>query len=332
MHRPAFWLAAFAFTLALAIAADPAGATFSITAVDPVTGEVGSAGASCISGSIILSDMHPGVGVIHTQSFYLGANQAYARSLMETGHSPQEIIDLVVENDAQGDPSRRQYAITDLVDGGRSAGYTGSNCIDYANHFLGTTFAVAGNILLGSTVLLNMEAAFTGTTGTLADKLMAALQGANLPGADTRCSSSGRPAISAFIRVARPDDPIDDLFLDLNVNNTSASENPIDILQGLYDEFVGTTAVPDARPTLDLAATPNPFRSGVSVTYDLPQATRIRAAAFDAVGRQVEVLFDGRQPAGPVRLSWSTDVAPGVYFIRIETAYHAHTARVVRVR
>ena len=44
--------------------------TFSIVAVDPVTGEVGSAGASCIAGSIIISDIHTGVGVIHTQSYW----------------------------------------------------------------------------------------------------------------------------------------------------------------------------------------------------------------------------------------------------------------------
>ncbi len=37
-------------------------ATFSIIAYDPVTGEIGSAGASCIAGSIILSDILPGIG------------------------------------------------------------------------------------------------------------------------------------------------------------------------------------------------------------------------------------------------------------------------------
>ena len=56
-------------------------ATFSIVAVDTTTGEVGSAGGSCIAGSIIISDIHPGVGAIHTQSYYLSANQNYALSL-----------------------------------------------------------------------------------------------------------------------------------------------------------------------------------------------------------------------------------------------------------
>ena len=57
-------------------------ATFSIVAVDTNTGEVGSAGGSCIAGSIIISDIHPGIGAIHTQSYYLPANQNYASTLM----------------------------------------------------------------------------------------------------------------------------------------------------------------------------------------------------------------------------------------------------------
>ncbi len=70
-------------------------ATFSIVAVDTTTGEVGSAGGSCIAGSIIISDIHPGVGAIHTQSYYLQANQNYASTLMDQGFSPFEIMELL---------------------------------------------------------------------------------------------------------------------------------------------------------------------------------------------------------------------------------------------
>ena len=66
-------------------------ATFSIVAVDTNTNEVGSAGGSCIGNSIIISDIHPGVGVIHTQSYWNQANQNYASSLMESGYSPSDI-------------------------------------------------------------------------------------------------------------------------------------------------------------------------------------------------------------------------------------------------
>ena len=56
--------------------------TFSIVAVNPYTGEVGSAGASCIAGSIIISDVHPGYGAIHTQSYWLSGNQNLASNYM----------------------------------------------------------------------------------------------------------------------------------------------------------------------------------------------------------------------------------------------------------
>ena len=85
--------------------------TFSIVAIDPETGEVGSAGASCIAGSIIISDIHPGVGAIHTQSYWNGANQNNASDLMDEGASPAEIIDYLINNDIGNNPSIRQYGI-----------------------------------------------------------------------------------------------------------------------------------------------------------------------------------------------------------------------------
>ena len=54
--------------------------TFSIVAADPNTGEIGSAGATCISaedGALAISDIVLGVGAIHTQSFYLPTNHLY---------------------------------------------------------------------------------------------------------------------------------------------------------------------------------------------------------------------------------------------------------------
>ena len=74
--------------------------TFSIVAVDTNTKEVGSAGGSCIANSIIISDIHPGTGVIHTQSYYLPANQSYASSLMDEGYSPDEICYVSFTNKA----------------------------------------------------------------------------------------------------------------------------------------------------------------------------------------------------------------------------------------
>ena len=208
--------------------------TFSIVAVDTITGKVGSAGASCIQGSIIISDIHPGVGAIHTQSYWNAINQDSASSLMDQGYAPQDIIDWLVANDAQNDPTIRQYGIIDLIEGGRSAGYTGENCFDFKGHKLGENYAIQGNILLGQSILDDMEAAFLTQYGTFEEKLMASLMAANVTGADTRCTPYGTPAISAFIRVADPDNSEDSLYMDINVNNAPLTLNPLDSLNVLY--------------------------------------------------------------------------------------------------
>jgi len=208
--------------------------TFSIVAVDTLTGQVGSAGASCIQGSIIISDIHPGLGAIHTQSYWNASNQDSASSLMEQGYAPKDIIDWLVENDAQNNPTIRQYGVVDLLNGGRSAAFTGENCSDFKGHKIGDTYAIQGNILLGQSILDDMEEAFLSQYGTFEEKLMASLMAANVVGADTRCTPYGTPSISAFIRVSDPNDYEDQLFMDINVNNAPLTLNPLDSLHVLY--------------------------------------------------------------------------------------------------
>ena len=209
--------------------------TFSIVAVDTLTGQIGSAGASCIQGSIVISDIHPGLGAIHTQSYWNASNQDSASSLMEQGYAPQDIIDWLVENDAQNDPTIRQYGIVDLLEGGRSVAFTGENCSDFKGHKIGDTYAIQGNILLGQSILDDMEEAFLTQYGTFEEKLMASLMAANVVGADTRCTPYGTPSISAFIRVSDPnDDNADHLYMDVNVDNAPLTLNPLDSLHVLY--------------------------------------------------------------------------------------------------
>ena len=212
--------------------------TFSIVAVDTLNHQVGSAGASCIGNSVIISDIHPGLGAIHTQSYYLQYNQNYASELMSLGLSPSEIIDMLVENDIQNNSGIRQYGIVDLEENGRSSAFTGENCIDYKGHITGATYSIQGNILLGEYILTQMESNFINTDGTLADKLMAAMQGANIPGADTRCLNDSISSLSSFIRVSNPEDDSNNVFLDLRVNNTLGDSEPIDLLQEMYNDWI----------------------------------------------------------------------------------------------
>jgi uncharacterized Ntn-hydrolase superfamily protein len=220
-------------------------ATFSIVAVDPETGEVGSAGGSCIAGSIIISDLHISQGVIHTQSYYHPTNQNNASNYMNQGYSPQEIINYLIDNDVSNNPGIRQYGVVDLENNGRSASFTGETCSDWKGHLNGATYAIQGNILLGPEILEEMEENFLNANGPLSHKLMSALQGAKVPGADTRCLDEGISTLSSFIRVAKPENNPNDIFLDLNVNSVTSHHNqtgewidPIDSLQTLYDGWV----------------------------------------------------------------------------------------------
>lgn len=215
--------------------------TFSIVAVDTTTGEIGSAGASCVTfqniGAFIISDVIEGIGAVHTQSYWLSANQVKARNYMLAGYSPQQIIDSLVANDAQGNPHIRQYGVIDLTRNGESAAYTGVNCLDYKNHVTGPCYAIQGNILLGQHVIDSMHTAFLNSNGLpLADRLMKTLQAAKIVGADSRCTSNGTSSLSAFIKVVRIGDN-GNYYLQEIVPNTTANVDPIDLLQEKFDQW-----------------------------------------------------------------------------------------------
>ena len=149
--------------------------TFSIVAVDSVTGEIGSAGASCVGsstyyphGAAVLSDVIPGIGAIHTQASYLPGNQQYAHELMMQGLPPQQIIDSLIAHDAGNNPNPRQYGIVDYNNGHpRAASYTGSTCQNYKNDTNNIYYSIQGNILLGQLVIDSMQARFLNTKDLL---------------------------------------------------------------------------------------------------------------------------------------------------------------------
>ena len=219
--------------------------TFSIVAVDPETGEVGSAGASCVDlnsfpgfSNDFLGELFPGLGAINTQAWYNQINQISARNRMNSGDSPAEIIEWLVDNDVSGQPELRQYGIVAIIDEeSHSAAHTGSSTDDYKNHITGPNYAIQGNILLGQEVLDSMESRFLNASGDLACKLMAAMQGANMIGADARCTSNGTSSLFAFIKVAQPSDAFGNPSFVQSVKTANgAGIEPIDSLQTLFDQ------------------------------------------------------------------------------------------------
>ena len=220
--------------------------TFSIVAIDSITKEVGSAGATCgdavlwpgTQGAVLISDVIPGLGAIHTQSYWNEQNQDQAHEKLIEGYTAEEIISWLTYNDAENNPSVRQYgAITLINDSIKSDAYTGENCFDYKNHIIGDNYAIQGNILLGQSILDSMESRFLNTPGTLSEKLMASLQGAKVIGADTRCYDSQVSSLSAFLRVAKSDDPPNDFYIDIIVEATPDLIDPIDVIQEEFNNL-----------------------------------------------------------------------------------------------
>lgn len=315
--------------------------TFSICAVDPATGEVGSAGASCVNNCTILTDVHPGYGVVHTQASWLASNQNYARTLMDLKLSPQAIIDSLVLHDAQNNPTVRQYGIVDLTGGGRSAAYTGVNCLNYKNHITGPTYSIQGNILLGQAILDSMHSRFLNTPGSLSKKLMAAMQGAKVIGADTRCASWNTSSLSAFIKVAKPGDTTGVLYLDLQVLNAPFGRDPIDSMQVLYNNWL--TSVNNISSEIPQSYFlyqnfPNPFNPVTVIRYSIPsdikgQTSEVMLKVYDVLGNLVSTLVNENQKAGTYEVSWDAAGFPsGIYYYKIQSGNFTETKRMALIK
>lgn len=281
--------------------------TFSIVAVDTLTGEVGGAGASCIDesaiqgGVLIISDGIPGKGTIHTQSYWNATNQQNPHNCMLEGLSSQGIINWLIANDVQNNPQIRQYGIVDTDETGtpRSAAFTGINCMDYKNHITGLNYAIQGNILIGQQFLDSMEARFLNTEGTLPEKLMAALQGAKVPGADTRCMNDGTSSLSAFISVAKPGNQPGDFWCHLLVLSTPYGVEPIDVLQELFDEWLLWTSTSDEPFRLSSITTvaPNPAGNQIVFSIIMPDKVDILLIQILATdGRITDKLIYAGEP------------------------------------
>jgi uncharacterized Ntn-hydrolase superfamily protein len=161
--------------------------TFSIVARDSVTDELGIAVASrFFAVGTVVPWAQANVGVVATQSF---ANTSFgwrALDLMELGLTANETLEILIRDD--DNPGKRQLGMVDR--NGNSATYTGKDCITWAGGRSGPNYAIQGNILAGEKVIIAMEKTFLETTGTLADRLYAALLAGEANGGDSRGKQS----------------------------------------------------------------------------------------------------------------------------------------------
>ena len=201
--------------------------TFSVVARDPVTGALGAAvsTARLAVGNRVIHVEH-NVGAIATQANTnpLLAKEALQR--LQNGVTAKDALDAVLKADEKRD--ERQLSIIDAK--GNVAAFTGTKPDDYKNHVIGKDFIVAGNILVGKETLEAMASAFDALKGTLADRVMAALEAGQQAGGDRR----GKISAAIVVVNQAPSSNGYAKNIDLRIDS---SKDPVAELRVLYDAY-----------------------------------------------------------------------------------------------
>ena len=272
-----------------------ASATWSVIALDARTGQVIVASATCVrqagfpqrqpNGARDLMDVQavivPGVGVAACQAGVDNTreNQMLVYNELKKGTPPAQILELLKK-----DPNieRRQFGILAMPRGetitGRNnrAGFNGTGNSQSSLFFGGQVgpdifYQVQGNTLLGDQVMWQAALAFTRATGTLADRVMAAMEAADANGGDHRCNCGANPmdfvpcdnktAHVAYITIAEKNDEVGVThndgkyyaFLSVTDDNIKPGEsgNPVKTLRLRYNAWVqsGSPRLPPPGPT-----------------------------------------------------------------------------------
>ncbi|MBN1885075.1 MAG: T9SS type A sorting domain-containing protein [Candidatus Krumholzibacteriota bacterium] len=111
--------------------------------------------------------------------------------------------------------------------------------------------------------------------------------------------------------------------------------DPVELIDVLGLDVTGWEPAP---PAIALAHAPNPFVSSTEITVKLPEAGRLALVVYDAAGRRVRVLFDGRGNRGTNDFTWDgrddagRNAASGVYFLRMEATGVAVNRKMLKLK
>lgn len=137
------------------------------------------------------------VGAIATQA---GTNVLYGINglrLLKMGFSPQTALETMLREDP--DRELRQVIIIDKE--GRSVAFTGRETVDWKGHLIGKDYVVAGNMLVGNSVVDAMAQVFESSAGVLSERLMKALEAGQKVGGDKRGKTSAALLVAQKERV-----------------------------------------------------------------------------------------------------------------------------------
>jgi uncharacterized Ntn-hydrolase superfamily protein len=247
-------------------------ATYSIAACDLEAGRWGVAVQSkFLAVGSVVPWAEPHVGAIATQAY---ANPRYGPeglALLRDGVPAAEVVRRLT--DADDGRGERQLGVVDRHGG--SSSYTGPECVAWAGHRTGPSYAAQGNILVGAETVDALASTFEGTAGDpLADRLVECLAAAQSAGGDRRGQQS------AALLVVEADGGygrLSDVLVDLRVD----------------DHPFGVTPRAEWRPLEE------PLRSEVN-----ERLQRLGYASLDdwAGVANLELRVDGEEAIDPVVL------------------------------
>ena len=189
--------------------------TYSIVARDKKTGEFGVAVQShYFQVGPVVPWALAGVGAVATQSQVNISYGPLGLELLQAGFTAEQALRALTAGDPHSE--LRQCAIVDAA--GNVAAHTGSKCIPAAGHVLGDGFSCQANLMEKDTVWAAMAAAFESSDEPLAERLMAALEAAEVEGGDIRGRQSSAMVVVAGTSTGRP---WEDRLIDLRVEDAA---------------------------------------------------------------------------------------------------------------
>ncbi|TMD04273.1 MAG: DUF1028 domain-containing protein [Chloroflexi bacterium] len=157
--------------------------TYSIVARDPGSGGFGVAVQShFFQVGPVVPWARAGVGAVATQADAEIRYGPLGLDLMAAGYPAGRALAAALAADPK--PETRQVALVDRDS--QVAVHTGAKCIREAGHHVGAGYSVQANMMQKATVWQAMAEAFEGTAGSLAERMMAALEAAEVEGGDIR--------------------------------------------------------------------------------------------------------------------------------------------------
>lgn len=161
--------------------------TWSILVRDPASGALGAAVATRFFavGALCLH-VEGGVAALATQALINPMYGMEGMARLRAGETPDAVAPALLAADAGAD--HRQLHMIDAS--GRIAQCTGAECVAWCGSVRGTDVSVAGNMLAGPAVVEATLAAWQAASGSLAERLLTALEAGEAAGGDKRGKQS----------------------------------------------------------------------------------------------------------------------------------------------